>query len=75
MTQLQIILSAVAVVLWVTGYFWFFHADLARWFRFRSAIRAEDRRVTREQLEQQARMIDELAQRYQLPAKRLPLRA
>jgi hypothetical protein len=75
MSQLQIVLAGVSVVLWVCAYFWFFHADLARWVRWRSAMRAEDKRTMRAHLEQQARMIDELAQRYQIPQKRVPGRA
>jgi hypothetical protein len=67
MTGTQWILAGVAVALWVLAYFWFFHADVSRWMRWRAALRAEQSQSRREQLEQQARMIDELAERYQLP--------
>ncbi len=68
MTGTQWILAGVAVALWVVAYLWFFHADVSRWMRWRAALRAERGASQREHLEQQARMIEEIAERYELPA-------
>ena len=68
MTGTQWILAGVAVALWIVAYLWFFHADVSRWMRWRNALRTERSESEREQLAHQARMIDEIAERYELPA-------
>jgi hypothetical protein len=68
MTQTQTILAGVAFALWMASSAWFFRAELLWWMRVRVTARANRRDVLATQLAQQARMIDDIAQRYRVPS-------
>ena len=67
MTHTQIVLAGLAAGLWIGAYSWYFHNDLRSRLRWRAAMRKQALELRREQAAQQAKLIEELAERYQLP--------